>query len=117
MHKYERHNINLIKTEKKSLSIFCHIRIYIQYIHFQVEIDRNAPVKKQTIKIYAKLENDECVIKYMAYDKHENERKGDYLDAYEGIQSELNYVVKFDETTKIAFTYMSKKTTNKNRKV
>ena len=68
-----------------------------------------APVDRQTMKIFAKMENDKCMLKHINYGKHADKVKEDFLDIYEGTQSELNYVAKFDETTDIGTTYIGKK--------
>ena len=61
------------------------------------------------MKICAKLENDECKLNDTGYGKCANKVKENYLDIYEGIQSELDYLAKFDKTTGIAITYIGKK--------
>ena len=63
----------------------------------------------QTAKIFVKLQNDECILKDIDYGKHAHKVKEDDLDSYKGIQSELIYVAKFDETTDIATTYTGQK--------
>ena len=68
---------------------------YIQQLHLQTNVDIEAPVDRQTMKIFTKLENDECMLKDIEYGKHADKIKENYLDIYEGIQSELNYVSKF----------------------
>ena len=60
------------------------------------------------MKIFAELENDGCIPNDLDYGKHANKVK-EYLDIYEDIQVELNYVLKFDATTNIATTYIDKK--------
>ena len=72
-------------------------------------MDIKAPVEKQTVKIFAKDENDECIPTDMDYGKHADKVKEDALDIYEGMQSELNYLAQFDETTDIDTIYIGKK--------
>ena len=68
------------------------------------------------MKTFAKLENDECVPKEIDYGKHVDKGNRDYIDIYEGIQSELNYVVKYDETINKDITYISKKIIERKEK-
>ena len=72
------------------------------YEHLQANMDIKAPGDKQTVKIFAKLDNDECVQKYIDHGKPAGKVNEGYLDIYEGIQLELNYVAMFDETTYLA---------------
>ena len=63
VNKFERHNIHLNKPEMHIWSIFSNIVKYIQYDHLQTDIDIKAPVDRYTMKIFAKLDNDEYIIK------------------------------------------------------
>ena len=45
----------------------------------EIDIDMKTPVDGQTMKIFAKLENDECILKYIDYGKCADKVKEDYL--------------------------------------
>ena len=86
---------------------------YTQYYNVQTTIYVRAPFDKQTNKIFAKREHDECILKGTDYDRQADQVKEDYLDVCKGLQSQLVYITKFDETLGIATTYMGRKTTER----
>ena len=61
--KFECHNIDLDKTEVNSWSLFSNIVRYTQDGLLQTDTDIKAPIYWQTMKIYVKCENDECILK------------------------------------------------------
>ena len=59
----------------QSSAIFNNIRKCTQYNHLQTDTDIEARVDKQTIKILAKLETDECTEKDIYYSRYANKAK------------------------------------------
>ena len=67
------------------------------------------------MEFFAKLENDECILRDEDCGNHAENVKEYYLNIYKGIQFDLNYVSKFDETTDKTTTYIGKKTIDRKR--
>ena len=63
MNKFERHQIDLNKPEMDNWPILSNIVKFTQYDHLQTDIDIKAPVGRQTMNIFAELENDEWILK------------------------------------------------------
>ena len=55
----------------------------------QTDTDMKAPGDRHTMNVFAKLDNDECILKYIDYGKQADKVKEDYQNIHGRIQSEL----------------------------
>ena len=82
----------------------------IRYVDSCANVTPNVTIRplegKKHRRLFTTLEIQEDQIPEMIFE--ENKVKGAYFDRYEGVQSEISQVARFDESTDLSTTYLGK---------
>ena len=102
---------NIITSQMEQWSILSNVANYVQYDrHHSIfyDLDIKTTGQKSPKKIYDKLkEEDRQILELYFYNTPEKLR-GDYLDMYKGILSEVISTTRFDENSNLSMTYLDR---------
>ena len=103
---------NMITLQMEQWSILSNAVNYVQYgrnpknfhdLHVK-EIDQ-----KNHRKIYDRLKGEDRQVLELDFGNNLDELKGEYLDMYEGVKSEVLSTIKFDENSDLSMTYFDRR--------
>ena len=104
-------NENIITMQMEQWSILNNIVNYVQYGRHPENfyyLDVKTIDQKSHRKIYDKLKEEDRQILELDFGSTPEKLKGDYLDMYEGIQSEVISTTRFGENSDLSMTYLGK---------
>lgn len=113
IHDYEACDVNKPISEMEQWSILSTQMSYVQYDKYtngNFKLVVRAPTEKYSCKVYEKFQHCERTLQDLNFNQIAQCRKEDYFEAYNNIQTEILYSVKFNKNKDLSTTYLGKKT-------
>ena len=99
---------NIITSQMEQWLILSNVVNYVQYQRHSkdfYDLDVRMTSQKRHKKIYDKFREEDRKILELDFGDIPEKIKGDYLDMYEGIQSEVINTTRFDKSSDLSTTY------------
>ena len=102
---------NIIISQMEQWSMLSNVFNYIQYNRHPSEfydLDVKAIGQMNHRKIYNRLQEEDRQVLELDFGDNPGKLKEEYLDMYEGVESEILSTTKFDENSDLSMTYLGR---------